>query len=40
MLLLPLNETRLRLYGESIEAANEDFFDEYPEERYLKVSSA
>ena len=34
------DETRLRLYGESIEAANEDFFDEYPEERYLKVPSA
>jgi len=34
------DEARLRLYGESIEAANEDFFDEYPEERYLKASSA
>ena len=34
------DEARLRLYGEPIEAANEDYFDEYPEERYLKVSSA
>jgi len=33
-------ETTLRLYGDPIEAANDDFFDEYPEERYLKVSSA
>lgn len=33
-------EAKLRLYGEPIEAANEDYYDEYAEERYLKVSSA
>ena len=34
------DEAKLRLYGEPIEAANEDYYDEYAEERYLKVSSA
>jgi len=33
-------DAKWRTYGEVIEDSNEDYFDEYPEERYLKASAA
>lgn len=33
-------DAKWRTYGEVIEGSNVDYFDEYPEERYLKASAA